>query len=100
MGFVKLYLQQFEHNSKKQVVKEEQKLVLNNSSGQVENSTTVIGNNSDALKSIVIEDMGYSDSETFPAEITASVVKDTNLVTLKVKAVTVLKKYYLLFMTV
>jgi len=41
---------------------------------------------SDALKSIVIEDMGYSDSETFPAEITASVVKDTNLVTLKVKA--------------
>lgn len=41
---------------------------------------------SDALKSIVIEDMGYSDSETFPAKITASVVKDTNLVTLKVKA--------------
>ena len=41
---------------------------------------------SDALKSIVIEDMGYSDPETFPAEITASVVKDTNLVTLTVKA--------------
>lgn len=41
---------------------------------------------SDALKSIVIEDMGYSDMETFPAEITASVVKDTNLITLKVKA--------------
>ena len=41
---------------------------------------------SDALKSIVIEDMGYPDAETFPAEITASVVKDTNLVTLKVKA--------------
>lgn len=41
---------------------------------------------SDALKSIVIEDMGYSDAETFPAEITASVVKDTNLVTLKVRA--------------
>lgn len=41
---------------------------------------------SDALKSIVIEDMGYSDSEAFPAEIIASVVKDTNLVTLKVRA--------------
>jgi capsular exopolysaccharide synthesis family protein len=41
---------------------------------------------SDALKSIVIEDMGYSDSDTFPAEIEASVVKDTNLVTLKVKS--------------
>ena len=41
---------------------------------------------SDALKSIVIEDMGYSDPETFPAEITASVVKDTNLVTLRVKS--------------
>ena len=41
---------------------------------------------SDALKSIVIEDMGYSDQETFPADIEASVVKDTNLVTLKVKS--------------
>ena len=41
---------------------------------------------SDALKSIVIEDMGYSDPETFPAEIEASVVKDTNLVTLNVKS--------------
>ena len=41
---------------------------------------------SDALKSIVMEDMGYSDAETFPAEISASVVKDTNLVTLKVKS--------------
>ena len=41
---------------------------------------------SDALKSIVIEDMGYSDADTFPAEITASVVRDTNLVTLKVRA--------------
>ena len=41
---------------------------------------------SDALKSIVMEDMGYSDPESFPAEITASVVRDTNLVTLKVKS--------------
>ena len=41
---------------------------------------------SDALKSIVIEDMGYSDTEAFPAVITASVVKDTNLVTLMVKS--------------
>ena len=41
---------------------------------------------SDALKSIVMEDMGYSDAESFPAEISASVVKDTNLVTLKVKS--------------
>lgn len=41
---------------------------------------------SDALKSIVLEDMGYSDLETFPVEVSASVVKDTNLVTLKVKA--------------
>ena len=41
---------------------------------------------SDALKSIVMGDMGYSNPETFPAQITASVVKDTNLVTLKVKS--------------
>ena len=54
--------QKSEHNSKKQVVKEEQKLVLNNSSGQVENSTTVIGNNSDALKSIVATGSGGEGS--------------------------------------
>lgn len=41
---------------------------------------------SDALKSIVMEDMGYPDAEAFPAEISASVVKDTNLVTLRVKS--------------
>lgn len=41
---------------------------------------------SDALKSIVMEDMGYENAEEFPAEITASVVKDTNLVTLSVKS--------------
>lgn len=39
---------------------------------------------SDVLKSLVMEDMGYENPEEFPAEITASVVKDTNLVTLKV----------------
>lgn len=39
---------------------------------------------SDALKSLVMEDMGYQNTESFPAKITASVVKDTNLVTLKV----------------
>lgn len=41
---------------------------------------------SDALKGIVMEDMGYVDSESFPAKITASVVRDTNLVTLKVRS--------------
>lgn len=41
---------------------------------------------SDALRSLVIEDMGYEDGETFPAEIKASVVKDTNLVTLAVQS--------------
>ena len=41
---------------------------------------------SDALKSLVAEDMGYSDAEVLPASITAAVVKDTNLVTLSVKS--------------
>ena len=41
---------------------------------------------SDALKSLVAEDMGYSDIEDFPAEISASVVKDTNLITLRVRS--------------
>ncbi len=41
---------------------------------------------SDALKSLVMEDMGYPNAETFPAEIKASVVSDTNLVTLKVSS--------------
>lgn len=41
---------------------------------------------SDALQSLVMEDMGYENIEEFPAEIKASVVKDTNLVTLTVKS--------------
>ena len=41
---------------------------------------------SDALKSLVMEDMGYEKPEDFPAEISASVVNDTNLVTLKVRS--------------
>lgn len=39
---------------------------------------------SDALKSLVVEDMGYANLDELPAEISASVVKDTNLVTLQV----------------
>lgn len=41
---------------------------------------------SDALKSLVMEDMGYEDADEFPADIIASVVTDTNLVTLKVRS--------------
>lgn len=41
---------------------------------------------SDALKSLVVQDMGYADADSFPAEISASVVKDTNLVTLTVRS--------------
>lgn len=41
---------------------------------------------SDALKSLVMEDMGYESIEEFPAKIRASVVNDTNLVTLKVQS--------------
>ena len=61
-----------------------------NSKAQKNNVTNRIGGvfpyilMSDALRSIVIEDMGYSDLDEFPAEISASVVKDTNLVTLQV----------------
>lgn len=40
---------------------------------------------SDALKSLVMEDMGYEEDD-FPAEIMASVVQDTNLITLKVRS--------------
>lgn len=39
---------------------------------------------SDALRSLVTEDMGYADIGALPASITASVVEDTNLVTLQV----------------
>lgn len=41
---------------------------------------------SDALKNLVMDDMGYDRAEDFPAKISASVVDDTNLVTLKVQA--------------
>ena len=41
---------------------------------------------SDALKNIVMDDMGYENAEEFPATIEATVVKDTNLVTLKVNS--------------
>ena len=40
---------------------------------------------SSALNNLVKEDMGYSDEE-LPASISASVVKDTNLVTLRVRS--------------
>lgn len=41
---------------------------------------------SDALRSLVADDMGYEDAEEFPAKILASVITDTNLVTLKVRS--------------
>ena len=41
---------------------------------------------SDALRSLVIEDMGYADTGGLPASISASVVEKTNLVTLKVRS--------------
>ena len=41
---------------------------------------------SDALKSLVMEDMGYIDGQQMPADILASVINDTNLVTLKVRS--------------
>ncbi len=41
---------------------------------------------SDALKSLVLEDLGYENEEGLPAVISASVVQDTNLVTLKVQS--------------
>ena len=61
-----------------------------NSKAQKNNLTNRIGSvfpyilTSDALRSLVIEDMGYADFDKFPASISASVVKDTNLVTLQV----------------
>ena len=61
-----------------------------NSTAQKKNVTNRIGSvfpyilTSDALRNLVIEDMGYADFDKFPAEISASVVKDTNLVTLQV----------------
>ena len=61
-----------------------------NSKAQKNNVTNRIGSvfpyilTSDALRNLVIEDMGYADLDEFPAKISASVVKDTNLVTLQV----------------
>ena len=61
-----------------------------NSKGQKNTVTNKMGKvfpyilTSDALKSLVMEDMGYENVDSFPATITASVVQDTNLVTLKV----------------
>ena len=63
-----------------------------NSKNQKNNVTNKMGQifpyilTSDALKSIVMQDMGFEDAEIFPAKITASVVRDTNLVTLKVES--------------
>ena len=61
-----------------------------NSKGQKNTVTNKMGKifpyilTSDALKSLVMEDMGYENTENFPATIKASVVQDTNLVTLRV----------------
>lgn len=41
---------------------------------------------SDALKSLVMEDMGFDEKQVMPARIMASVVSDTNLVTLTVRS--------------
>ena len=57
-----------------------QKNVVTNKMGQV--FPYILS--SDALKSLVMEDMGYDNEEEFPAEIQAFVVKDTNLVNLSV----------------
>lgn len=63
-----------------------------NSRNQKNNVTNKIGQifpyilTSDALQSLVLEDMGYESIEEFPAEIKASVVRDTNLVTLTVQS--------------
>lgn len=63
-----------------------------NSRSQKNSATNKIGQvfpyilTSDALKSLVMEDMGFDEKEEMPAKILASVVKDTNLVTLKVQS--------------
>ena len=41
---------------------------------------------SDALRSLVADDMGYENADDLPAKILASVITDTNLVTLKVRS--------------
>ena len=63
-----------------------------NSRSQKKNATNKMGQvfpyilTSDALKSLVIEDMGFDERQELPVKIVASVVKDTNLVTLKVRS--------------
>ena len=63
-----------------------------NSRSQKNNVTNKMGKvfpyilTSDALRSLVMQDMGYDDDQQMPATILASVVKDTNLVTLKVRS--------------
>lgn len=63
-----------------------------NSRSQKNNVTNKMGQifpyilTSDALKSLVMEDMGFGDEKDLPAKIMASVVRDTNLVTLKVRS--------------
>ena len=63
-----------------------------NSRSQKNNATYRMGKvfpyilTSDALRSLVADDMGYEDAEEFPAKILASVITDTNLVTLKVRS--------------
>ena len=63
-----------------------------NSRSQKNNATYRMGKvfpyilTSDALRSLVANDMGYNSAEEMPVEILASVVTDTNLVTLKVRS--------------
>ena len=63
-----------------------------NSKAQKNNVTNRIGRvfpyilMSDALRSLVVEDMGYADAGGIPASITASVVENTNLVTLRIRS--------------
>ena len=63
-----------------------------NSRGQKNNATNKMGKvfpyilMSDALRNLVMEDMGFEEDQEMPAEILASVVRDTNLVTLTVRS--------------
>ena len=63
-----------------------------NSRSQKNNATYKMGQvfpyilTSDALKSLVIEDMGFDEKQELPVKIVASVVNDTNLVTLSVRS--------------
>ena len=63
-----------------------------NTRGQKNNATQKMGQifpyilTSDALKGLVVEDLGFDERQGMPAQILASVVSDTNLVTLKVRS--------------